>query len=182
MITPLAQYYFPWQTNVVFLLPFVVLHGPLLYMYVRSFKETITWKKAWPHFLLLLVFIFIALYLGKVIGSHYPLTKNMPGEVLHSPFTIVPTFIRLVQMLTYYFLSRKTLASYRRSINYLFSDTSKINLSWVKVLINGYLFLLVASFSLYSLVLQFPAYVGQFMLILAAITTVYIYMATINGI
>lgn len=112
MCLPLAQHLFPWQTF-IFLAPFALLQGPLLYLYVRSFKEAITWQKAWPHFLLFVVYFFIISWVSASIGSKYPPTQNMPEKVLHNPFTFIPISLRYVQMLIYFFLARKELNSYR---------------------------------------------------------------------
>ena len=85
-------------------------------------------------------------------------------------------------MLVYYFLSRKELTSYQRSIEQLFSETSTIDLKWVKWLINGYLILVCTTIGLYSLVLRYTDYFSLFILINGATFTPYIYMATLKGI
>src|SRR5678815_1865808 len=51
MLAGVTQYLLNWQT-IIFHLSFQFLIGPFLYLYVRSFKEIITWRKAWPHFVL----------------------------------------------------------------------------------------------------------------------------------
>src|ERR1044071_701873 len=55
MIIPAVQQLFSWRV-VLYVMPFPLLIGPFLYLYVRSFKETITWRKAWPHFQLFIIF------------------------------------------------------------------------------------------------------------------------------
>ena len=181
MFLPLAQHLFSWHTY-IFLAPFAVLQGPLLYLYVRSFKEVITWKKAWPHLLLFLIYIFIISRLSFVTGSKYPPAKSMPAEVLHSPFTIIPISFRYVQMLIYFFLARSELNSYRRSIQHLFSETSRIDLSWVRLLVNGYVVTVIAAIGFYSVVLLHAEYYSLLLLINATIVSPYIYMATFKGI
>jgi AraC-like DNA-binding protein len=181
MFLPLAQYLFSWHTY-IFLAPFALLQGPLLYLYVRSFKETITWKKAWPHFVLFLVYFFIIGWVSVGLGRNYPAARNMPGGVLHNPFTIIPISFRYVQMLFYYFLARKELNSYQRSIRHLFSETSHIDLSWMRLLINGYVILVFAAIGLYSVVLRYAEYYSLLVLINAAIVSPYIYMAAFKGI
>lgn len=181
MLLPLAQSFFPWQ-RIIFLAPSFLLQGPLLYLYVRSFKERITWKKALPHFIFFFLYLFVACGVGLVVGGRYPLDKNMPPEVVRNPYIITISVLRLSQMLAYYFLAYKTLRSYNRSINQLFSETSKIDLAWVKWLINGYLFLLFVTMSLYFILLKFPEYFSLFLLLNAAISTVYIYISTFKGI
>lgn len=181
MLLPLGQFLFPWQTF-IFLAPFSLLQGPFLYLYVRSFKEVITWKKAWLHFLLFIIYFFIIGWVSIGLGSKYPPTKNMPRELLHDPVTILPISLRYLQMLIYFILSHKELNSYRRSIQHLFSETSRINLSWVKLLLNGYLILTLAAVGLYSVVLRYSEYFSSLVLINAAIVTPYIYLATYKGI
>src|SRR5262245_38559681 len=39
--------------------PFTVLIGPFLYLYIRSFKEKITWRKALPHLYIFFPFFII---------------------------------------------------------------------------------------------------------------------------
>src|SRR5262245_4908867 len=58
MLIPAVQELFTWQT-ILYLLPFPLLIGPFLYLYVRSFKEVINLKKAWPHFLLFFLFLIL---------------------------------------------------------------------------------------------------------------------------
>jgi AraC-like DNA-binding protein len=181
MIVPLMQYFFPWQIY-MYVAPFTLLVAPALYLYVRSFKEVITWRKTWPHFILFLVYLFVIWRVSETVGSRFPPTKHMPEEVLHDPVTFIPISIRMIQMLTYYFLSRRVLNAYQHSILHLFSETSTINLNWVRMLLNGYLVIVVTSIALYSLVLRYPGYFNLFVLINAAIYTPYIYMAALKGV
>lgn len=181
MLIPWLQTFLSWQ-SFIFVAPFTLLIGPMLYLYVRSFKEVITWRKAWPHFLLFVIYLIIIWRINVTIGSRYPPTKHMPGEVLHNPFLIIPISIRMLQMLTYYFLSRRVLVKYQQSILQLFSETSRINLNWVKLLINGYLILVIIIIVLYSMVLRYSEYFNLFTLISAATFTPYIYMATFKGV
>jgi YesN/AraC family two-component response regulator len=88
----------------------------------------------------------------------------------------------MVQLLFYYFLSRKTLNSYQHSIQHIFSETSKIDLQWVRWLITGYLILVITFITLYSLVLLYTSQYSLFLVINAAVITPYIYIATFKGI
>lgn len=181
MFLPLLQQFFSWQSY-IFLGPFTLLVGPALYLYVRSFKEKITWKKALPHFAIFFIYIFIIGYISKGLGGKLPFSKNIPAEVLHNPITFLPMSLRLVQQLVYYFLSRKTLLSYQQSIRHLYSETSKINLDWIKLLINGYLVLVFLTIALFSLLLRYTEYFNLFVLINAAVVTPYIYVAAFKGV
>jgi AraC-like DNA-binding protein len=156
--------------------------GPSLYLYVRSFKERITFKKAWPHYIPFVVFLFWVTIIVNTLGRQYPPSNAIPGPVLHHPFTFIPISIRLIQMVVYYFLSRRSLNGYQQSLQHIFSETSRINLNWVRWLINGYLILVFATIALYALVLNYTNYFNLFILINAALFTPYIYMATFKGV
>ena len=181
MFLPLVKYLFSWQTF-IFIAPLTLLIGPLLYLYIRSFKEVITWRKALPHFILCIIYFFVISMVSIVIGSKYPAVNYIPEKVLHNPVTIVPVSIRFIQMIIYYFLSRKALASYQQSIRHLFSETSRIDLAWVRLVINGYLFIVVTSITLYTLLLVYSEYYSLFTLINAAVSTPYIYLTTFKGV
>jgi AraC-like DNA-binding protein len=181
MAIPIAQHFFSWQTF-IFLAPFTLLIGPALYLYVRSFKERITLARVWPHLIMFFVYLVIIWRVSASLGAKYPQSAAMPEEVLHSPYTIIPITIRIVQMLYYYYLARKSLGSYQHSIQHLFSETSRINLSWMRLVITGYLVIVVTTVSLYSLVLLYTDYFSLFILINAAAITPYIYLATFKGV
>lgn len=180
MIIPILQRVFSWQA-VNLIEPVLTLVGPSLYLYVRSFKEVITWKKAWPHFILFVLCLFLAWWVYSAIGSKYPASVHIPVDAASKPLLFLPITIRLVQRLLYYFLSRKELSTYQRSIRHLFSDTSRIDLNWVRWLLNGSLFLLVITAFFYTLMIRLPQYLDWWILMPAAFVSVYIYMATFKG-
>lgn len=181
MLMPVAQYLFSWQ-SLTLLVPFQFLIGPFLYLYVCSFKETVTWRKAWPHFLLFAVFFIadIQIYFSWI--KKYPAADQPPEEVLFAPVSYVNTAVRNLQMLLYYFLSRRALKSYQQSIQHLYSETSKINLDWVRGLLNGFLLLIITVFVLFYFVVKYPENFSLFILINTAIITPYIYLVTFRGI
>ena len=181
MLMPVAQYVFSWQA-IVFLVPFQFLIGPFIYLYVRSFKEQITWSKAWPHLLLFPIIAAVDLYLYFAWIPTFPPSREMPPEILLHPNAYVQALGRDVQMLIYYFLARRALIRYQRSINHLFSETSKINLSWVRWLLNGYLLLVITVILLVFFVFRYPENFNLIILINVAIITPYIYLVTFKGI
>ena len=71
MLIPSVQQLFSWQIT-LYLMPFPLLIGPFLYLYVRSFKEAITWHKAWPHFLLFLIFLIVDYLFLPSLVNKYP--------------------------------------------------------------------------------------------------------------
>jgi len=113
--------------------------------------------------------------------AKYANVKIPPKEVFHDPFNIIVTGINYLIKIVYYFLSRRTLITYQRSIQQLFSETSRINLSWAKALVNGYLFLLVAGIISLLLMMSYPQHFNLLLLIDVAVATPYIYLATYKG-
>ena len=156
--------------------------GPLLYFYLRSFKETITWKKAWPHFIFFFVFLFCAYLNLSRIAREFPGAKSVPAGALHYTATIILNYIRGVQSIIYYFLARSTLISYQRSIKQLFSQTSHIDLQWARLLVNGFLLITFCGLLGVSFVIRFPEYLHTGLALTMAIVTPYIYMVTYKGV
>jgi len=183
MLIPVVQELFSWQA-MFYLMPFPLLIGPFLYLYVRSFKETITWRKAWPHFLLFFVFLILDYAFIPSLLSKYPASHQMPEEILLNPVSNLRIGIRIlrnVQMIVYYFLALRALTSYQKSIQHIFSEISRINLTWLRWVINGYLFLIISLVVLFYFVFQFPEQFELLVGINMAIITPYLYIITIKG-
>jgi AraC-like DNA-binding protein len=181
ILMPVGQQIFSWQA-IIFIEPFTLLIGPLLYFYVRSFKEQITWRKAWPHLVLFFLYIINAYFLFTGVGMKYPPATEVPPEVTRHPLSVYPVTGRLIQRLVYYVLALRVLSNYQRSIRQLFSDVSQINLNWVRWLVNGYLVFVVVTIIAYSLILKYPANFSLWVLMIGTVVTVYIYMAAWKGI
>jgi AraC-like DNA-binding protein len=182
LLIPAVQQLFSSEA-ILYLMPFPLLIGPFLYLYVRSFKETITWRKAWPHFVLFFIFLILDYFFLPSWVNKYPSQKDSEQALLNpaSNIRIIIRTIRNVQMIVYYFLAQRTLTSYQKSITHLFSDISKIDLAWARWLINGYLFLIISLLALFYFVVQYP---DQFELVIVINTTVitpYIYLITFKG-
>jgi AraC-like DNA-binding protein len=181
MMTPVLQTIVSWQF-LLFIDPIPLLTGPMLYFYVRSFKEHIDWRKAGPHLIFFLLYIALDLTLFIEFISKYPSSHVVPVEVVHYPASIARVCGRILQMIAYFFIAARQLKIYQKSINHLFSETSSIDLNWVKWLLNGYLFLLLVMAVLYSLILTFPDYFHLFIMINTAFVTPYLYIITFKGV
>lgn len=160
-----------------------VLSGPLLYFYLRSFKETLSWKKIWPHFIPFFFYTAAAYWHLSVVGARFPNAETVPPEMLGSPVTFVILTSKILVQVVYYFLARNVLISYQRSIAQLFSETSRIDLKWARLLLNGFIFL-IGSFLLifFPLMILRPEYFNFLLLISMAIGTPYVYLITYKGI
>jgi len=180
LLIPIMQKYLPWQF-LLFVDPVLLLIGPSLYFYVISFREKITWRKTLPHFIIFVAFILYDSYLFIKMIERYPFSHVVPAEVPHTVSVIIRVPIRTAQMIVYYFLVRHAFKTYQKSIQNLYSETTRINLSWVKWLNNGYLLLVLIGLTFYALILEFPDKFGIFVAINLAFVTPYIYAATFKG-
>ena len=84
MLIPAVQQLFSWQI-ILYFMPFPLLIGPFLYLYVRSFKEAITWHKAWPHFLLFFIFLFLDYFFLPSLVNKYQSSHQSSKEILLNP-------------------------------------------------------------------------------------------------
>lgn len=159
-----------------------VITGPFLYFYIRSFKETITWKKAWPHFTWFFIFL-VPSYLNlHSLAEKYPDAKDVPPEAFQRPAIISINYLRLSQSLLYYFLARRTLIRYQRSIKQLFSQTSSFDLQWTRYLVNGFLVVIFCGIIFFSLMIRYPEHFNELLLLNMTVATPYIYLTTYKGI
>lgn len=169
-----------WQ-NSLFSQPIPLLPGPLLYLYLRSFKEQVTWKKAWPHFLLFFLILVPSYFNIAEMTAKYPDAKNIPAEALKRPATILLAYVKPIQQLIYFFLARNVLLNYQKSIKQIFSETSRFDLNWAKFLIYGYLVLVCSFVVIFPLMLRYPEHFNTLLLINMALGTPYIYIAAFKG-
>jgi AraC-like DNA-binding protein len=181
MLGPFIIKLISWRKAFIFG-TFPLLVGPVMLFYIRSFKETITWKKAWPHLWMFVLFCGVLYWWGNRAAAMYPNATGVPPQLLVGPVAMAIFLVRFAQMLLYYFLASRQLMRYQRSINQLFSDTSAINLRWGWWLINGYAAIIVSATFLYFMMRIYP---GEFDLlygIMIAIATPYIYVTSFKGI
>lgn len=180
MFAPLVLHLTSWHA-VSFIEPMILLIGPMLYLYIRSFKEAITWKKAWPHMVLYFAATAVGTYMFFDVRERFPNTTAPPEEVVYGPIMLIRAAVRIGQLVVYYFLARKELLSYQRSIQHLYSETSRINMSWVRWLINGYIMLVVIMIVIFIFILRSPEDFKLLILLNTAIVSPYIYVITYKG-
>ena len=160
---------------------FSFMPGPFMYLYVRSFKEKVTVKKTLPYILLFIVLCIFFYKYTSYLANKYPGAVTVPEEALRS---IIPLFIFIARygiLFTFYFISRRELNLYQRSIKYLFSETSRIDMNWVRWLINGHLVIVICSAAIYFLMVKFIDQFYLMYLINIAIATPYIYGISYKG-
>lgn len=161
--------------------PVSLLSGPLLYFYIRSFKETLQWRKIWPHLLWVPVVMALSYWNMHSLVAKYPDETRIPAGALRSGGTIALQFLKPVQQITYFVISFRTLQSYRRSIRQLYSETSYIDLGWVRFLLTGFLVLVLSYVLIFPLIIRYPEKIFLLILINMVIAVPYIYIATVKG-
>jgi AraC-like DNA-binding protein len=181
MLMPVVEYLFSWQ-SIIYEIPFHFLIGPFLYLYVRSFKEKIVLRKVWMHFILFVIMMILMLFYYLPWARSFPSSGKAPAEVLLAPVTYALVIVRNLQLIFYYFLARRELRSYQKSIHHLYSETGRVNLNWVNWLLNGYLMLIITIIALVYFVVNYPEKFSLFILVNTAIITPYIYVLTAKGI
>lgn len=181
MSLPFLMNMIGWQ-NSFFIQPIPFLTGPLLYLYLRSFKEALTWQKVLPHLSWFVAFFFVSYWNISPMIKLYPDAEELPAAVLNRPNIIIVQYVRFAQQLLYYFLARRTLLSYQRSIRHMFSEISRIDLQWARFLINGYLILICVFMVIFPLMRRYPDEFSTLLFLNMAIATPYIYLAVYKGV
>jgi len=181
MSGPFILHLVTWQNGYV-LQPLPVIVGALLYLYVRSYKETITLRKALPSILPFIIFFILSFFWHQYMARRSGYSENIPDWAFQSPLAIGISCIPYLCLIIYYVLARRELIIYRHTIRHLFSETSKIDQQWTKWMVNGYLMLMINALLMYVLTINFPEYFLTFYLGTIAIATPYIYITTYKGI
>ena len=159
-------YEYPWMLGIT--LPFPLLHGPLLYLYVLTSTRT---QQLHPRMALHLIPAILT-YIGLI-----PFFKLTPEEKIYvfrhqgagfEWFNTVIVYALIVSGFTYVFFSLLELHRYKKSIADRFSDIEKINLQWLRYLIFGILAIwLVIAFLdddkvIFGVVVIFVVFLGYF--------------------
>ncbi|KAA2241500.1 AraC family transcriptional regulator [Chitinophaga agrisoli] len=181
MCGPFFLRLFSWKSGFV-QQPLPMIMGPMMYLYIRSYRETVTLRKALPQVLPFLLFYIVSYSWFAYLVFTYGNTDTPPLFAFQSPIGIMVSCVPYGHLVLYYFIARRELRLYQRTIRGLFSETSQIDLHWASWLINGYLFIVVNALVMYSLIITSPQYFNLCYLITIAVATPYIYVSTYKGI
>lgn len=148
-------------------IPFPLIHGPFLFIYTTSLTNQFkNWNRSILHFLpSILVFFFFYDFFLLDETSKVLVYQNGGAGFLNKLkwYTVVVKISGLVYIL----LALKVLHKHKSNIVTQFSNTDKINLSWLKYLISGvgivWIFVLLDNVQyLYSAVVIFVIFMGYF--------------------
>jgi len=127
-----------------FLVPLSLGLAPLIYLYFLSITnpKKVSRKNTLVHFVLLLVLIFISLIILIYDSNQAGFSETQNGYLVINfkwkYLDPVVTLVSLLQMLVYLLLSFQLLHHYKVKINQYFSNTYKVELSWLRNFLIAY--------------------------------------------
>jgi len=107
----------------------IYLIGPAIYFHIQNITgQNISKKQVWTHFIpaLLTVLLMVALFLYRT-----KIDKIEDFSLLKTA-SVVFISLQVIHLLSYLFLSRKLVSSYAKKCETYYSSISRINLKWVK--------------------------------------------------
>ncbi len=126
----------------VFNQSFTLLHGPLLYLYLKELTKKEDDKiKYWPHFMIFALFYIIFIFDRAPLHPGGPLTNVDSGFSLLKHFGLINAVIFIV----YGTLSLQSLYSHRKSLKETFAyESGSITLFWINFLPLLFVFLIMS--------------------------------------
>ncbi|GAB2668067.1 hypothetical protein GCM10027036_22040 [Flavihumibacter cheonanensis] len=164
-----------WVTD-----PLTFLVGPFLYLYVISFTQKIGTRQVLLHLLWAIIYYPIVFVYVKLVEPFV----NAQFAVEASPYAWISLLISSVkfgQLLFYFLLCKRALLVHKKIIADSFSETSKIDLDWVRRVANLYLILVLISIGLYMLTYRYPAQVYTISLVNLVLLSGFLYYVSIKG-
>ena len=154
---------FPQLYYYVFPVRFIYI--PLLFIYILSFsKSNFRFIKFYYlHFTPFLIIFFIILFKNILVDSDIIRSYLQTGEIFEHYERRIYYLIEVIQYLCYFVASLIILKKYGKSIKNYYSSLERINLSWLKLVIFGFIIwkslLLIDSFLWYNFQDLIPGYV-----------------------
>lgn len=144
--------------------PLLLLLGPSLYLYIRSFLRRLDFKDFLKHFAAFLIYlpIFAGFYFYSFRGN--PETINLQ-EIYGSLFAILLGVLKFCHLGFYVFISFNALKVHRHHIKKIFSNLRGKDLLWLDYLLNAFIFLVFTSLVLYVIALNYPLLQDQLTLV-----------------
>lgn len=179
MAGPFVLNTFSWQITLV-IQPLSLLIGPLLFLYVKSFKQQVRFRNILPHLFFFAAYIMASFAWSLYTNNAYRSSVTVPVHALLQPQAILLCAIPYLHLLLYYFITCRELKRYRASA--VSPQASAGNMRWMKWLINGFLFIILSALVIYILMIKFPQHFTLLYLVTMAVATPYIYITTYKGI
>jgi len=178
---PFVLRLFTWH-NSIFIEPFPILLGPSIYLYIKSFREPVSLREAFPHFVFFLLFFLFAYFYYDYLNAKYHSLEEISARIGKDPIGITYAVVKFGWYIVYYIFCARALNSYERSFQQLFSNSGRIDLKWARWLNNETIVLIVFAFIINIIILIYPRDFTLLLLINVAIITPYLYMVAYKGI
>jgi len=122
---------------------FGFLFGPLLYLYTKSLtkKEFVVKRKEYLHLIPFVIYNIIMLFSYHLFDSFEKLYLLQNALVLPKWASNIIYFSLHLQILIYIFFAVRLLISYRNELKKIFSSIEKVNLSWLIIILFGFIFM-----------------------------------------
>jgi len=122
---------------------FGFLFGPLLYLYTKSLtkKEFVVKRKEYLHLIPFVIYNIIMLFSYHLLDSSEKLYLLQNALVLPKWASNIIYFSLHLQILIYIFFAVRLLISYRNELKKIFSSIEKVNLSWLIIILFGFIFM-----------------------------------------
>lgn len=125
---------------VFFIIPLVLLSTPLMWLYIRKLMSYKQKRKTIIHFYPAI----ISSVLIFVFGIAFILTKNkLFIDILSSLVIICLIPVFLIQNVYYIYISVKSFITYKKKVAEVYSYSEEVDLSWIKVMISGYIVFII---------------------------------------
>lgn len=144
--------------------PLLLLLGPTLYLYIRSFLHRPTIQDYLRHSIAFLLYIpiFALFYFYSFNGSSGTIDLQ---EIYGSLFAILLGVLKFCHLGFYVVISFKALKSHREKIRDLFSNLRGKDLIWLDYLLHAFIVLVATSLLLYVVALNYPMFQNQLTLV-----------------
>lgn len=175
---------FPYPIFIFTAAPFLLLHGPILWLYVKSLTDQ--YFKFKPIYLINLLPFAAMLTQHALIVWILPTDQRIEyvqSEVFKQSFSY-PFFLLLIAFspIFYFYLCLKLIKGYKLKIEGYFSQTAGIDLKWLNLIIGSWLILSVFINSFFIIDLFYPiASFGVMQFFSFLIASVYVIFIGFNG-
>jgi AraC-like DNA-binding protein len=171
---------FPYPIFILTAAPLLLLHGPFLWLYIKSLTDQ--YFRIKPKYYLNLI-PFLALLLQHSLTIYILPTENrieyVQNEIFKQTFAY-PFFIVLIALspIAYFYLGLRLIRQYKQKIEGYFSQTAGIDLKWLRMIFGSWISISVLINSFFIIDLVYPiAPFGMmqfFSFVIAAIYVIFI--------
>lgn len=118
-------------------IPFPLIHGPMLYLYVPCLTGSASKRHIWLFHMILVFIIYLILINFFLLSSDEKINIYEQGGGAYKMLRIYIKVLIVLSGIVYVGMSINAVRKYRTKISGLYSNTEKINLNWVYYLITG---------------------------------------------